>query len=339
MLKIYTDKTYLNEEFRRLIFPLLFDLWYLKNNNLESYYELVDDIELSDIVIVPVDISYFFKNNKIEWLFNFIKNANQLQKKVWVYSAGDFGITLRKNIYTFRLGGFHSKLDKQTFILPGYTIDPYEYLNEEFKPLHKTKKPKIGFVGNANASLNKFLKEFLSYLKHNFERLTKKRYCDYQSFYPSSINRFKYLKRFEGSKFIETDFIYRKKYRAGAHTQEELNKTTIEFYENIKSNAYTFCLRGSGNFSIRFFETLAMGRIPIVIDTDIRLPLHDIIDWGKHCILANTYNFETKLIEFHKNIDDVKFQQMQRDNRDLWKKYLTRENYFIQLYSMFKNEI
>jgi hypothetical protein len=200
-------------------------------------------------------------------------------------------------------------------------------------------QPQIGFVGNADGSLKKYLKEFLSYLKLNVERLTRKKYCDYQSFYPSSIKRFTYLQHLEKSKFINTNFIYRKKYRAGARTQQELNKTTFEFYKNIQSNPYTFCLRGSGNFSIRFFETLAMGRIPVVVDTNIRLPLHNMIDWSKHCIIADADNFENKLLEFHNNIDEIELKKRQQLNRDIWKNYLTRENYFIQIYSMFKNEI
>lgn len=339
MLKIFTDTTYLNEKYRGIIFPLLFDYWYMKNNKLGSIYLLVDEIKESDIVIVPVDIHYFYKNKKTTWLFRFIEKATQLNKKIWVYSAGDFGLTLIKNVYTFRLGGFHSKLDEQTFILPGHTIDPYVYLKEEFKPLEKTKKAQIGFVGNADGEIDKYLKEFLFYLKLNFERLTNVRYCDYQSFYPSSVKRFTHLKKLEKSNLIETNFIYRKKYRAGARTQEELNKTTNEFYKNMQANAFTFCLRGAGNFSIRFFETLAMGRIPVIIDTDIRLPLNNMIDWSKHCIITNVDNFETKLIEFYKDINEVEFEKMQQRNRNLWKNYLTRENYFIQIHSMFKNEI
>ncbi|MFD1294252.1 exostosin family protein [Lutibacter holmesii] len=339
MLNIYTDKKYLNEEFRSLIFPLLFDLWFVKNKKIESYYKLVTNIFDADIVIVPVDISYYYKSNNTARLFNFIEKASHLQKKVWVYSAGDFGISLKKNVYTFRLGGFHSKLNEQTFVLPGHTTDPYECLQEEFEPLEKTMQPQIGFVGNADGSLIKYLKEFFFYLKLNIGRLARKKYCDYQSFYPSSIKRFKYLKKIEASNFIETNFIYRKKYRAGARTEDEIKKTTFEFYKNIQLNSYTFCLRGSGNFSIRFYETLAMGRIPVIIDTDIRLPLQHIIDWSKHCILVNKYNFETKLLEFHKDINEVEFKKKQQNNRELWKNYLIIENYFIQIYLIFKNEI
>ena len=113
----------------------------------------------------------------------------------------------------------------------------------------------------------------------------------------------------------------------------------MAFYKNIQSNPYTFCLRGAGNFSIRFFETLAMGRIPVIIDTDNRLPLHTIINWNRHCVFTNGDDFVTDLINFHKCISPLEFKMIQKNNRALWENYLTRENYFIQIHSIIQNEV
>lgn len=38
-------------------------------------------------------------------------------------------------------------------------------------------------------------------------------------------------------------------------------------------------MRGAGNSSIRLFETLAAGRVPVIVDTDLTLPCADVIDW------------------------------------------------------------
>ena len=38
-------------------------------------------------------------------------------------------------------------------------------------------------------------------------------------------------------------------------------------------------MRGAGNFSIRLFETLAAGRVPVIVDTDLALPCADVVDW------------------------------------------------------------
>lgn len=335
MVKIYTDKTFITQEYRRIIFPLLFDLCYIMNENLLDKYVLVDTLQESDIVIVPVDIGWFFKNNKKKWLYGFIDEANRLSKKVWVYTAGDFGITLDMDVYTFRLGGFNSKFDEKTFIIPSFIIDPYIGLKKEFVPLNKPVIPVIGFVGHANGSYFKLCKEFLIYSYHNLKRIVKKSFSDYQSFYPSSRNRYRFLIALQEQPQIKTNFIFRTQYRAGANDKELRELTSKDFFENINTNAYTFCLRGAGNFSVRFYETLAMGRIPLVIDTDFRLPLEHLISWENHCIIATIHNFKQKLIDFHKKITDDDFKQMQINNRNLWINLLNREAYFTEMHSVF----
>lgn len=336
MIKIYTDISYIRPSYRKIIFPLLLDLCYNNNLNLLKKYKIVDNIEESDIVIVPVQVSYFFKNKKSQWLYNFIDEANRIGKKVWVYSSGDFGITLNMDVYTFRLGGFDTKLDDKTFIIPALIMDPYLKMQTGFEPIAKTVDPSIGFVGNANGSMAKWCKEFSIYLYHNSKRITKLFFDDYHSFYPSSIKRYQFLVSLQKNSQIKTNFIFRKKYRAGVRTEVDKKRTTKEFFENMRSNPYVFCLRGAGNFSIRFYETLAMGRIPFVIDTDIRFPLSDSIPWEKHCLIASENNFMDELIHFHLTIEAKDFEQMQINNRNLWLNYLNREGYFSAIHTIFK---
>jgi hypothetical protein len=336
MIKIYTDTSYITPQNRKIIFPLLLDLCYINNLNLLENYRIVSVIEEADIVIVPVQIDYFFKNKKEAWLYDFIDEAIQLKKKVWVYSSGDFGITLNRSVYTFRLGGFDSKLDDKTVIVPALITDPYNELEKEFHPIAKSLFPAIGFVGNANGSLVKWCKEITVHFIHNLKRKTKNVFADSQPFYPSGIKRHQFLSALQKNDKINTDFIFRKKYRAGAKTESEKKRTTLEFLENINGSPYTFCLRGAGNFSIRFYETLAMGRIPFVIDTDICLPLAAIIPWKKHYVLATEKDFMEQFIRFHNAISEKDFEQMQINNRILWLSYLNREAYFNSIYVVFK---
>lgn len=336
MIKIYTDTNYITPQYRKIIFPLLLELCYIRNLNLLKEYQFVDTIKESDVVIVPVQIAYFYENNKVEWLYDFIDEAKRLEKKVWVYSAGDFGFTLQKDVYTFRLGGFESKLDAKTFIVPALIMDPYLQLQREFQPIPKTALPRIGFVGHADGSKSKWGKEYLIFLYHNFKRISKQAITDYQPFYPSSTKRYHFLSGLKENKQIETNFIYRKHYRAGAKTEEEKKMSTLEFFENMAGNPYVFCLRGVGNFSIRFYEALAMGRIPFVIDTDFRLPLDTIINWEKHCIIVSENNYMDVLIHFHKKISEKDFERMQINNRNLWLNDLSREAYFRHIHSIFK---
>jgi hypothetical protein len=298
---------------------------------------MVSTIEESDIAIFPLAIEYLYKIKKQFFLEKFIETASQNNKKVFVFTSGDIGLTLKdSNVFIMRLGGFDSKMKVNDLIMPPFINDPYVFLNREIKFLNKEKFPTIGFVGHSNGSFFKISKEFLLFLRLNLKRLLKIEIIDYQRFYPSSYFRKKYLSHIQNNKKIKTNFIFRKKYRAGVKSEFERQATTIDFFENIASNAYTFCMRGGGNFSVRFYETLAMGRIPILLNTDCRLPFHTKINWENHCLIINEMDSEQmndKILEFHGKMSNQDFINIQKANRLLWEKYFTKEGFFINLES------
>ena len=118
--------------------------------------------------------------------------------------------------------------------------------------------------------------------------------------------------------------------------------TTIEFYQNIFNNLYTFCLRGTGNFSARFFETLAMGRIPVLVDTDCRLPFHNEIEWKQHCIMIpekEVNKLGEKIFNFHNDHSEKELNDIQVNNRMIWETYLMKESYFINLANHLKQSM
>lgn len=339
MIKIYTDKNYLNGKYRKKIFPLLFELYFLKNANLSKLFVFDDDMEECDIVIVPVNIIYLIKENQQEYLKQFIFTAKQKNKIIWAYSGGDIGKTIDESVYVFRFGGFDTKMGGRTIILPSFISDPYErFLKKEFKVLEKEALPAIGFVGNANGSITSLAREMTVFLYLQLERLTKNFYFDYQSFYPSGYKRYQLLKKIENDKRIESNFIYREKHTTEALTEGEIKKSTMEFYENMEQNPYVFCLRGLGNFSIRFYETILMGRIPVVVDTDMRLPFPEKINWEKHCVFVKEESMTSQLVAFHNKISNDDFKKMQVNNRNLAMNVLSSEGYFIELYKIFKNK-
>lgn len=342
MLKVYTNTFFLKPEFRKQIFPILLDIHFLKNQKILKYYSIVEHIKDADIAMFPIEFSNALINFKPE-VDQFISLAKKYTTPIWVYTGGDYAYSLEdKSIYNFRLGGFKSKLNKRSFILPSFINDPYDKnLNESFKPLPKSDYPKIGFVGHANNSFLKYISEYKNYLKINLARIRGKKNTDYQSFFPSSHQRFFCLERFKNNTKIISNFILRKKYRAGAKTQKETQETTKEFFQNLFENPYTFCMRGGGNFSVRFYETLATGRIPVVLDTDCLLPLDNNIDWHNHALIINykdRENVDEILLEFHKNISKHKFIEIQNNNRLLWKNKLERISYFKQIHDIFMYE-
>src|SRR5690606_18408840 len=102
-------------------------------------------------------------------------------------------------------------------------------------------------------------------------------------------------------------------------------------YNNLKDSDYVVCVRGAGNFSVRFYETLAMGRIPIFINTDCALPLEEKIDWKKHVVWVEykeRHKVVQKLMEFHSGLTEEDFIDLQLANRKLWEEKLRLGGFF-----------
>ena len=138
---------------------------------------------------------------------------------------------------------------------------------------------------------------------------------------------------------LNNNFIERKKYRAGVKTSDERAKTTQEFYENIYNAVYTVCVRGGGNFSVRLYETLAMGRIPILINTDGFMPLANIIHWKNHVVWVEENELNTlpeKMLEFHKKYSFEEKVVLMKQNRLLWETKLCFDGYFKTLFENIK---
>lgn len=118
---------------------------------------------------------------------------------------------------------------------------------------------------------------------------------------------------------IKTDFIFRQGFWAPEVGSKV--KARKQYYTNLLNNKYALCIRGSGNFSFRFYEALCFGRIPILIDTDTTLPFSNIIDWNKHIIFIKQDEI--------KNLPELLEQDKRcmHENRKLWEEYFSIEGY------------
>lgn len=134
---------------------------------------------------------------------------------------------------------------------------------------------------------------------------------------------------------VETRFIERKRYWGGAvrapggkvrvADAEALARLRSDFVANILDTDYTVCIRGAGNYSIRFYEALSAGRIPLFLNTRCVLPFEDRIDWRRHCVWVEAEDSSRVgdiLEEFHSRLGDGEFRELQQANRRLWMEWL-----------------
>jgi hypothetical protein len=147
---------------------------------------------------------------------------------------------------------------------------------------------------------------------------------------------------------IEHRFIERERFMGGAVRPDgtvdpEIARTTgEEFFENLLNTDYSLCMRGAGNFSIRFYQALSLGRIPLFIDTSCMLPWPDIIDWRGLCVWVDAGDMPalgSTLVREHARMGPEGFAERQRRCRDVWERHLSASGFFKTLRDWLTNAI
>jgi hypothetical protein len=109
-----------------------------------------------------------------------------------------------------------------------------------------------------------------------------------------------------------------------------------DYVDNLLNSDFIICTRGAGNFSYRFYETLCLGRIPIVVDTDTDLPFEDFIDYDLILKIENIEDIESKVMEYWNNIKD--YNKLQKELRNFWINNLSPIG-FINNLNKYKNKL
>ncbi|MBU1755021.1 glycosyltransferase family 47 protein [Patescibacteria group bacterium] len=214
----------------------------------------------------------------------------------------------------FRPSAYKSKLDARSIIIPGQVQD----LGQEYgyEPLHKKTQPGVGFVGKAGLSS---VKELVRFFYKNF--IILKGPCREGVFF-----RRKALNVLKKSDSVELHSKIRRRFSAHKKTIEApIAEIRGEYIENIQENLFTLCPRGDGNYSLRFYEVLSLGRIPLVIDTDMELPLEDRVPYDTFIVRvhwSDIENLATIIAKLHESTSDEIFQKMQASAREHFVKYL-----------------
>ena len=344
-MKLYYPKSHYNKAHRGLVFPLLKP--FIKNEGFtdaerialyglsERAFEFVEELEAADAVLLPMAWNYYLKTKQQKLAINFVKECAAANKKVIAFNAGDFGVRIPYygNLIVLRPSGYKSKFTNNEYAFPALIADPLKKYFETDKIFERPYETKavVGFCGQANPSVFNAAKEVFKTSLRNLKSFIGKSKDEAQQLLSTSFLRASVLKRLKQASFAETNFILRKKYRAGITEHKDTHRTTLEFYNNLKDSDYVVCVRGAGNFSVRFYETLAMGRIPVFINTDCALPFENEIDWKKQVVwveFKDRHQVAQKLKEFHEALSKNDFIDLQLANRILWQEKLTMGGFF-----------
>lgn len=296
-----------------------------------TLYLVTTKIENATHLILPYSINHYIKLGMQDALKRYNTWCEKHNIHGYGFISGDWGRMYPEfeNITYFRTSGFRSQLSKRNQGFPVALSDHHLkiYKSEEVLIRKKQEIPVIGFCGHATTSVLKRVKENLKFIIENIYRFIQNPFRkDWEPLFASAYERACLLMQLEQSKSIRTNFIYREHYRAGATSDSELERTTLEYYNNIRESDYVLCVRGGGNFSVRLFETLMMGRIPVFVNTDCLLPFPDQINWKQHTVWIewkDRHQLQKKIMDFHSRLTDQEFVDLQKSNRRLWKETLS----------------
>ncbi len=102
------------------------------------------------------------------------------------------------------------------------------------------------------------------------------------------------------------------------------------FHSNMADSDYVLCVRGAGNFSYRLYETLAAGRIPVIVDTAMVLPFADRIDWatlGVWVAMNDLDSIGDRVGAFHRQLGPDGFSALQHRIRKVHRTFLSRSGF------------
>jgi hypothetical protein len=141
------------------------------------------------------------------------------------------------------------------------------------------------------------------------------------------------LRVLQASPDVDDRFVIRDRYRAGAADEAQRTATQREFDANLRSATYALCVRGTGNFSARFYEALSTGRVPLFVDTACVLPFEDEVDWDARIVRVDRRDVGSiaeRLVAAHPGVlgDPARSPEALRA---LWEDRLTEQGYYRHL--------
>lgn len=338
-VRVYADRTHYVASGRAELCDILRPFWkdhpFSEEERLRTYgmgsndLVLVPSVEDADLVVLPMSWNYYLRHRQVKLAMSLIENARCHSKRILAHTTGDSGVTLPfDDVYVLRHSGYRSRKRPREITQPVFFEDPIStWLSSSVpQPRSKADKPTVGFCGQAGKGLRSDLAKACRVLSDNAFSMCRLRIDDRERLPPSSWLRRRALQVLACDPRIDCNFVIRQQYRAGAHTEDDRTRTTLEFYRNVADSDYTLCLRGGGNFSKRLYETLAMGRIPAFVDTDCNLPFDDEIDWKQYCAWVDGRDLSalpTRILEHYQGLTNDQFIELQSKCRHLWQKTLT----------------
>lgn len=296
--------------------------------------EIVSNILDADFILMPHNFSLVTGNKEYLKIFSDLNEKYKKQIIIFAYGDRDIKVDLSETI-VFKYSMYKGPRALNEIKMPLYVEDLGGVVEIKSRGKHDS-LPIVGFCGWADYG-GYFLmaKALIKNLMINFQSVF---YGKNWKFHKKGIYfRIKVIDKLLSSKLIKPNFIIRKTFSSHKSTIEANPKLARKQYvNNILDSDFSLAIRGDANDSMRFYEILSLGRIPILIDTDSILPLEEKIDYSDFILRISGddfYKLDEVIMNFYKNISENEFIDMQVKARDAFSRYLRIDSYLKYIFS------
>lgn len=295
----------------------------------ESLVEVADHPEKADIFLLAHNYPLVCRN--AAYLRRFAEISRRYGKRIVVFWHGDgTEAAALPNAVVFRTSQYKSKLRPGEFIMPAYSEDLSQ--SHPAEPRMKHEGPPIaGFCGWATfKDLRNALGTFLRAFPYELLSVTT-RNPRWRSRQKGIWLRRKLLRLLGASRHVQPNFILRSSHSAHSATiRLDPAVARREYIGNMRQSDLALCLRGDGNYSLRFYEALSLGRVPLLLDTDCALPLEDRIDYSSFTVrvpIGQLGVIDRIVSDIWNRLTPEAFEAMQRRARESYERYLSAPAY------------
>jgi hypothetical protein len=275
-----------------------------------------------------------------------ISAAGNLGRQIVIFfdSDHDESIAWPRHAVVFRFSIYSDTRRRNEFSIPTFSQD-FLALNRAgiLHAREKSAAPSVGFCGYAPPLGCRWsthaVRETVRYAAYRMGLLSR---CRRWIAHAPRVQALRALRR---SPRVETRFIVRDQFafnRWGVlqpgGSPGSAARQRGEFVENLDGADYALCVRGLANCSIRFYEALSLGRIPLLVNTHCVLPYDWLVDWKKACVWVEETDLPRLgriLGDRHACCSSGEFTAQQRLGRALFEQWLSPEGFFGQLHRHF----
>ncbi len=302
------------------------------NQTIQENFQIVENQD-ADAFLLPSNVSFYTPNR--------LKEIGEIVTDLKIPSIGfDISKERRKPKwldYIIRFSWYRQIQESGGIISPAYlNSNGFDLLTEtnirNWEPTPKEIIPSVSFCGREGGPVGlavwKILPRNLTrWMATDFFCSTTKG-IRMTCCYPLRIDAMEIIKK---DPRIKTDFVGRGS--AGMQPGVQGNQRQ-EFVDNLLRNAYALCVRGTDNYSWRFYEALSLGKIPVLIDTGCLLPMEDEIAWDNFILrvpVAQLPELPDRLLAWHSSFSPQAFGELQRDLRAIFQR-ITPAKFHLEMF-------